>query len=100
MLLFLFLIVNGPMLILSIIGVFAIATGKLPSWIIGGGKYVIEGSTVRLLGLLFLTPFPIARYLSDILKLDVVFCVQPPYIALVLLISNIAIRHIRKPLFA
>lgn len=41
-------------------GIYAVATGKLPSFLIGGGKYQVEGLKARLFGILFIIPLPVA----------------------------------------
>ena len=41
-------------------GIYAIATAKVPGFLIGGGKYQVEGTTARLFGVLLVLPLPIA----------------------------------------
>lgn len=41
-------------------GIWTIATGKVPSFLVGGGKYQVEGLAARLLGLLLVLPLPVA----------------------------------------
>jgi len=41
-------------------GIWAIVTGKLPSFLFGGSKYKFEGGGVRLLGFIFILPIPTA----------------------------------------
>jgi hypothetical protein len=50
-------------------GIYAIITGKMPSFLFGGGKYKAEGTTVRLLGLLLLTPLPVAFLIGMVIVL-------------------------------
>jgi len=41
-------------------GIYAIATARVPGFLIGGGKYQVEGTTARLFGVLLILPLPIA----------------------------------------
>jgi hypothetical protein len=42
-------------------GAYALFTGKLPQFLVGGkGEYKLEGGTARLIGLALMTPIPIA----------------------------------------
>lgn len=61
-----FLIIEILMLIT---GIWAIATGKVPSFLFGGGKYQIEGLNARLFGILLVLPLPLAFLGATILVL-------------------------------
>ncbi len=41
-------------------GIYALATGTVPAFLVGGGKVKIEGLTARLLGVLLILPLPTA----------------------------------------
>ncbi len=41
-------------------GIYAIVSAKVPSFLVGGGKYQVEGMTARLFGVLLILPLPIA----------------------------------------
>jgi hypothetical protein len=41
-------------------GIWAIVAGKVPSFLVGGGKYQVEGVVARLFGLLLILPLPVA----------------------------------------
>lgn len=45
-------------------GIYTVIYEKLPSLLLGGGKYSVDGLIVRLIGILMLVPFPVA-ILSD-----------------------------------
>jgi hypothetical protein len=51
------------LLILEIVmlpgGIWAIISGKVPTFLVGGGKYHAEGLVARLIGVLFVLPLPI-----------------------------------------
>jgi hypothetical protein len=47
-------------ILMLIAGVWAIATGKIPSILFGGAKYKLEGRGVRLLGLILVLPIPLS----------------------------------------
>jgi hypothetical protein len=55
--------------ILLISGIWALVTGKLPSFLFGGPKYKLEGRGVRLLGVVLLLPIPIALVVGVVLGL-------------------------------
>jgi hypothetical protein len=40
-------------------GIYALAAGKVPGFLVGGGKVQIEGTPARLLGVLLILPLPI-----------------------------------------
>ncbi len=46
-----------------IAGIYAIVVAKVPSFLVGDGKYKVEGLVVRWLGVLLLLPLPIALLL-------------------------------------
>src|SRR5262245_59503700 len=46
-------------IIMLITGIWALVTGKLPSLLFGGSKYVYEESDVRLLGLIMVLQLPV-----------------------------------------
>jgi len=50
-------------------GIYAIVSAKVPSFLVGGGKYQIEGMTARLFGVLLVLPLPIAFFGGVILIL-------------------------------
>ncbi|MFN2235760.1 MAG: hypothetical protein ACK2U1_16160 [Anaerolineales bacterium] len=50
-------------------GIVAIVTAKVPGFLVGGGKYQVEGATARLFGVLLLLPLPIAFFGALILAL-------------------------------
>jgi hypothetical protein len=41
-------------------GIIALVTAKVPSFVVGGGKYQVEGTAARLFGILLMSPLPIA----------------------------------------
>jgi hypothetical protein len=41
-------------------GIYAIFSAKVPSFLVGGGNYQVEGTTARLFGVLLILPMPIA----------------------------------------
>lgn len=41
-------------------GIYAIVSAKVPSFLVGGGKYQVEGTTARLFGALLILPLPVA----------------------------------------
>ena len=41
-------------------GIWAIVAGKVPSFLVGGGKYQVEGIVARLFGVLLILPLPVA----------------------------------------
>jgi hypothetical protein len=41
-------------------GIWTIVTGRVPSFLVGGGKYQVEGLAARLLGFLLVLPLPVA----------------------------------------
>lgn len=47
-------------------GIYAIVTAKVPSFLVGGGKYQVEGTVARLFGILLILPLPVA-FLSGII---------------------------------
>jgi hypothetical protein len=53
-------------ILMLIAGIWAIAAGKLPSWLFGGARYKLEGQGVRLLGLILVLPLP-AAFLAGVL---------------------------------
>ena len=56
-------------ILMLIVGIWAIATGKLPSFLFGGAKYKLEGRGVRLLGLILALPLPAAFVAGFLLAL-------------------------------
>jgi hypothetical protein len=45
---------------LLVCGIYSIFSAKVPSFIVGGGKYQVEGMAARLFGVLLILPLPIA----------------------------------------
>jgi hypothetical protein len=41
-------------------GIWALVKGEVPSFLVGGGKYKVEGTNARVFGLLLILPLPIA----------------------------------------
>ena len=91
-------------IIFLISGLWAIFTGKLPSTLFSSAKYEIEGTAVRLLGVLLVLPLPVAFLGGVVLALlfgeratgyatifEIVVVLGVAVIALV------AVRFIRKP---
>ncbi|MBI9049186.1 MAG: hypothetical protein JEZ00_07195 [Anaerolineaceae bacterium] len=85
-------------------GIYAIFTGKMSGFLFGGGKYKIEGTAVRLLGVLLILPFPIIFVSSFILMLFIgedallyASLIEISVVVGVAIIASIAIRFIRKP---
>ncbi len=92
-------------LILLAGGVYAIVRGRIPSFVIGGADYVVEGLGARFLGLLLTVPF----LLSVITKIlfGAAFGVEAtagslfveiPVLFIVSIIVLVGARLIRKPL--
>ena len=44
---------------LAVGGLLALVTGKVPSFVVGGGKYRVEGMAARLFGILLMSPIPL-----------------------------------------
>jgi len=56
-------------IIMLIAGLWAVATGKLPSLLFGGPRYKLEGRGVRLLGVVLVLPIPVVLAGSVVLAL-------------------------------
>lgn len=91
-------------IIFLIAGLWAIATGKLPAFLFGGGHYTAEGTAVRLLGILLILPLPLAFMAGIVLGL--LFGEDAPGYAVVTEIvivigvaiaASIAFRFVRRP---
>lgn len=41
-------------------GIWAVVAGKVPSFLVGGGKYQVEGVVARFFGVLLILPLPVA----------------------------------------
>ena len=91
-------------ILLIVFGLWAIISGKFPSWLIGGGKYKIEGKEIRFLGVFLLFMFPIgiviARLLVSLGIDSFLFLLLADMIRIIItvLIANIVIRRVRKPI--
>ena len=63
-------------ILMLITGVWAIATGKIPSLLFGGPQYKLEGRSARLLGVLLLLPILItfvgSSFLEDVFGLELI----------------------------
>ncbi len=86
-------------------GLWTAGTGKLPSWLVGGGKFTVEGLKARLLGLWVALPLP-AAFLAGILLGLLLGQDAATYAALtevlivvgVALVAVVAVRLVRQPL--
>ena len=47
-------------MVMLLAGVWALVTAKIPSWVLGGKKYEVEGRGARLAGLFLILPLPMA----------------------------------------
>lgn len=47
-------------IIMLFAGIWALVTAKIPSWVLGGPRYKLEGGGARLLGLILVLPLPLA----------------------------------------
>ena len=56
-------------LIMLVAGIWAVATGKLPSLLFGGSHYRLEGRGVRYLGVVLVLPIPVVLASSVVLAL-------------------------------
>lgn len=91
-------------IVLLVFGLLAIVRGKLPSFLVGGGQYRIEGPGARLLGLLFILPLPIG-FIGGLLLTSFLgeqgigsaFLLEFFTILSVMTIGVIAVRFIRQP---
>jgi hypothetical protein len=85
-------------------GIWFIFSGRIPSWIIGGGKYRIEGNSVRLIGILFTLPVLLTLGISWIMSIagqeNFVFSFvwELATMIIVVIISGIIVRRIRTPI--
>ena len=52
-------------MVFLIAGIYAIFSAKVPSFLVGGGKYHLEGAVARLFGAILIVPLPVA-FLSGI----------------------------------
>jgi hypothetical protein len=90
-------------ILLVVFGIWAIISGKLPSWLIGGGKYKIEGHGVRFLGIFLLLVFPLRIIIGRLLVLSgndgffLITSVDLAVLIVTILIANIVVRRIRRP---
>ena len=87
-----------------IAGVWAIATARLPSWLLGGSKYEYEGRGVRWLGLILVLPLPVAFIGGVVLGLlfgeqgtGYAFILEIAIVVVVLVAAIIVGRFIRQP---
>jgi hypothetical protein len=46
-------------IVFLVAGAWALVTGRLPSWLLGGPGYVIEGAGARILGAILVLPLPL-----------------------------------------
>lgn len=91
-------------IIMLIAGIWALATGKIPSILFGGPHYKLEGRGVRLLGVILMLPIPVA--LSGGVVLALLFGEQASGYAILFELAAILVvaiaalvvaRHIRQP---
>jgi hypothetical protein len=91
-------------LILLAAGLWAMIRGRIPSFLIGGPEYVLEGSGARILGLLLVLPFPLSVLV--VVLLGLVFDMEASRFSLTVEILNLVLvaiivfvgaRLIRKP---
>src|SRR5512135_3105639 len=91
-------------ILLFCFGVWAIITARIPSWLIGGGKYRIEGTAVRIIGILFLMPVVVelivVRFFPSTLSdfVGSTFGIIVLTTAIVVVISALIVRRVRKPI--
>jgi len=86
-------------------GAYALIAGKLPLLLVGGRQYKVEGIPARLIGLLLMTPIPLAffggivlAFLFDQTTYAIVATIGEIGLVLVVAISAvIAVRMARKP---
>ena len=48
-------------------GLYALATAKVPSFLVGGGKYEVEGTPARVIGAVLILPLPAAFLAESVL---------------------------------
>lgn len=48
-------------------GIYALITAKIPSILVGGKNHVVEGWPARILGILFISPLPLASLIGVVL---------------------------------
>ena len=48
-------------------GIYALITAKIPSILVGGKNHVVEGWPARILGILFISPLPLAALIGAVL---------------------------------
>jgi len=91
-------------ILLLIAGIIALATGKLPSFLLGGAKYRYEGRGVRWLGLILVLPLPLAFVSGVLLALlfgdqatGYTFVVELLIVLAVIIAVLIVSRYVRQP---
>jgi hypothetical protein len=85
-------------------GGYALITGKVPALLFGGGQYKVEGTPARWIGLLIMSPLPLAFGL-DLLAIFLFGRGAAPFlifgewliIILVAITAIVAVRLVRKP---
>lgn len=91
-------------LLMLVAGLWGLLTGRFPQLLLGGGKYQIEGTNARLLGLLLISPLPLS-FLGGILLIlwlgepaeEYVAMLEIALIFIVLVVTVVAVRLIGKP---
>jgi len=84
-------------------GLYAAITAKLPSWFVGKG-FIAEGNPVRLLGVLMITPLPVAFCAgftlaiidSELVKFAAIL--EGFLVFAAALIVALSLKNIRKPI--
>lgn len=91
-------------ILLLVFGGWAIITGKIPSWVIGGGKYKIEGKEIRFLGVFLVLLFPIriaVNYWLTYAGIDdyvFLFLIDILILIYAIAIANGIVKRVRKPI--
>jgi|GEM_PF-5530933 hypothetical protein len=91
-------------ILLLVFGGWAIITGKIPSWVIGGGKYKIEGKEIRFLGIFLVLMFPFritVNYLlisAGIEEFLTLFLIDILILIGIIVIANNVVKRVRKPI--
>ncbi len=87
-------------ILMLIAGIWFMISGRMPSWVIGGGKYRIEGNGVRIIGLLFTLPVALTFFATWILGISgfSIFLLEAILLIVVVIVSVIVARRIRVPI--
>ncbi len=90
---------------LLVIGLYAAITGRLPLAFGGNPAHVIEPRAARLIGILFISPFPILLCIGMSMgiagvPIEKVVFIEPLTILLIIVIAIVIIQKSKKPVEA